>query len=233
MRARGVVLDFHETLAHLRPSTTQRLAAELGVAPEACRHAIRDLDARTDELRRQDGWPPQQDLWPQVYALLMDILGIEGDATALARTMTARYHTPSAYAVFPEVPRVLAQLADAGVRIGIVSNTDVDLDAILSHLELDRFVAMALALGAYGLEKPQPEAFQLALDGLCVPAPQVWFVGDSLHEAVAAAQAAGLGAALVDRNGHHEPAEVPPGVVHLDSLDKLLQLLNVPTEPRV
>lgn len=232
MHTRGVVFDFHETLAHLRPSTTQRLADELGVMPEACRHAIRDLDARTHELRRQGRWPPQEDLWPQVYALLMDILGVEGDATALARTMTARYHTPSAYAAFPEVPRVLAQLADAGVRIGIVSNTDVDLEAILSHLGLDRFVVTVLPLGAHGIEKPQPEAFQLAVDGLCVPASQVWFVGDSLHEALAAAQTADLRAALVDRNGHHEPAEVPHGVVHLDSLDKLPQLLNAPTERR-
>lgn len=63
MRARAVVFDFHETLAHLRPSTTQRLADELGVAPEACRHAIRDLDARTHEFRRQGHWPPHEDVY--------------------------------------------------------------------------------------------------------------------------------------------------------------------------
>ncbi|MEX2621545.1 MAG: HAD family hydrolase [Egibacteraceae bacterium] len=226
MYEQGVLFDFHDTLVQLRPSTAARLAAELELTEAACSQGLHDLEARVGGLRRQGRWPPERDVWTGVCTLLLDCLGVNGDGAALAAVMSAHYRAPSSYQAYPDVAEPLAQIHRQGVRLGVLSNTDIDLWAVLDHRGLSSLIDIAVPLLVHSLEKPQAAAFQLGLDELGVPAASAWLVGDSLHQDAAAAQVAGINAVLLDRRGLHTSAALPPGVTRTPSLDVLPSLLK-------
>lgn len=217
----AVLFDFHETLVQLRPSTMQVLGRELGVSVGRCRHAMPILDEHIAQLREEGRWPPPPDLrWERVYGLLLELLEVEGDPAAVARAISAHFRDPAAYLLFPEVPDVLRALRQTGRKVGIVSNTDTDLWAILDHLELAEYVDIAIALGAHGLEKPEAAAFQMGLNELQVAAEHAWFVGDSLQEDTKAA-AVGMTPVLIDRQ------DANPAVDHLHRITSLTALSDL------
>lgn len=92
-----------------------------------------------------------------MYALLLECLDVDGDADALAEVMSAHYAAPASYVVFPDVEDVLKRLAADGLRMGTLSNTDVDLWAILAHLGVTDMLDAAIALRSQVLRSHRPK----------------------------------------------------------------------------
>ena len=59
--------------------------------------------------------------------------------------------------------RCCAQLAAAGVRIGLISNTHRCLASFQSHFELQGLISAAVSSSEHGLMKPHPSIFSAAL----------------------------------------------------------------------
>jgi putative hydrolase of the HAD superfamily len=112
-----------------------------------------------------------------------------------------RFGTAAAWEVYPEVPEVLAALAAQGVRLGVVSNWDHRLPAVLEDLGLARFFGTVTYSQKAGLEKPDPRIFLQALAELEVEPSAALHVGDGPLEDVEGAVAAGMGALLLVRHG--------------------------------
>src|SRR4051794_257174 len=112
-----------------------------------------------------------------------------------------RFGTAAAWEVYPEVPEVLAALADQGVRLGVGSNWDHRLPAGLEELGLARFFGTVTYSQKVGLEKPDPRIFLQALAELEVEPAAALHVGDGPLEDVEGAVAAGMGALLLVRPG--------------------------------
>ncbi len=118
----------------------------------------------------------------------------------------------------------LAELADTGVRLGIVSNADGMIGERLRDRELLQVgpglgveVECVIDSGAVGVMKPDPRIFRLALDAMGVEAADAWYVGDMPGIDVVGARRAGLRPFLLDPLGLHEQAEYE----HLGSLSEL------------
>ena len=94
---------------------------------------------------------------------------------------------------------VLASLREAGIRIGLVSNTSRDLGAFVEHFSLD--VDAWISSGVHGKVKPSPTIFLAALELLGVEPAVAVMVGDSPLDDVEGARALGMQAYLVDREG--------------------------------
>jgi putative hydrolase of the HAD superfamily len=134
------------------------------------------------------------------------------------------------FAAFADVPGALAELRAAGHRLLVVSNWDVSLHEMLRTTGLDALVDGAISSAEAGARKPSPAIFRRALalaaaagggsDGSDGRPPL--HAGDSLELDVAGAQAAGLEAVLIARDG--VPAGVPAGVAVLRTLDGLAAL---------
>jgi putative hydrolase of the HAD superfamily len=107
----------------------------------------------------------------------------------------------------------LAQLADAGWRIGVISNTiqpPHHMHASLLRRGLAPFMEVQVYSSAAGVAKPHPAIFRLALDSLGVRPAEAVYVGDRLIADVGGSQAVGMKGALIEV-GHR--TEAHPDIV--------------------
>jgi putative hydrolase of the HAD superfamily len=99
----------------------------------------------------------------------------------------------------PEAPRVLGELAHAGLRLAVISNTeDGRARDALEAAGLASYFDLVVDSHLVGCKKPDPAIFRLALERLGVEASEAVFVGDSYALDALAARAAGMRAILLD-----------------------------------
>jgi FMN phosphatase YigB (HAD superfamily) len=209
---RLILWDFDGTLAE-RPGMWSGCLLEAldahtdghGVTRDDLRPFLRDgfpwhrSDTPHHELSEADAW------WVQVEALLAaayEGVGIESaTASELASLAHARYVDPSiGWRLFPDVTPVLERLRAQGWSHVVLSNHVPELPAIAAGIGLTPLVDRIVTSAATGFEKPHPEAFARAFDGAGRPA-DVWMVGDNEVADVAGAEAVGIPAILVRREG--------------------------------
>ena len=78
--------------------------------------------------------------------------------------------------VFPEVPRVLKQLKEAGLRTAILSNGSPRmLNAAVDGAGIGGLIDAVLSVEEVGVYKPHPKVYQLALDRMSMPALAIAF----------------------------------------------------------
>jgi putative hydrolase of the HAD superfamily len=133
----------------------------------------------------------------------------------------AVFADPAAWNLYPEVLPTLQELRSGGLELGIVSNFDTRLFAILRGLGLaDLFDTVTISSLA-NAAKPSPRIFEVALEQHAVEPREALHVGDSVRDDVEGATKAGLAAVLLARDGK----QAPPGVATIRRLDELLPLL--------
>ena len=135
------------------------------------------------------------------------------------------------FELYDDVPAVLRQIADAGLRIGLISNTHRCLASFQSHFELQGLVSATVSSSDHGLMKPHPSIFNAALSLLDVPAGEAVMVGDSFRHDIEGALGVGMRAILLNRGDAAAPRvapEHPVPVIHsLRELPPLLGLGNL------
>jgi putative hydrolase of the HAD superfamily len=108
---------------------------------------------------------------------------------------------PGNFELFPDVPPLLEALRGAGCTVGLVSNTDRELEPFAAGLGIT--VDFALASSAHGRRKPCSTIFAAALALGGVPAEAAVMVGDNIDDDIRGALGCGLRAVLVDRSDRH------------------------------
>jgi HAD superfamily hydrolase (TIGR01662 family) len=145
--------------------------------------------------------------------------GVDRAAREIYDQWSACHH----FEMYEDVPEVLRALHAAGVKIGLISNTQRSLTAFESHFELDGLFAVAISSFDHGYMKPHPSIFESALKQVSARPHEAVMVGDSLAHDIEGARKLGMRAVLVSRGGH-TPA-CPPDVPVIRSLRELLPLL--------
>lgn len=193
-RVRAVLFDFGNTLfAHdSLTATIERLAGGLGTrlstatavaianAIDAAAHTEaelllgRDLDAAVWDER-----------WPVLYSIADE--WVAGLGAALMHDM----HAAASWSPYPSSLSTVRQLADAGVKVGVVSNTGWDVRSVFRSHGLDPFVSTYVLSYEAKMVKPDPAVFRLACERLGVEGDATVMVGDDVRADVGAV-AAGL-----------------------------------------
>jgi HAD superfamily hydrolase (TIGR01509 family) len=93
--------------------------------------------------------------------------------------------------------QALGRLKAAGLRLGIVSNSDGRVEEALAASGLRDLFDVVIDSGVVGVEKPDPAIFRAALDALDVRAEEALYVGDLYEVDVIGARAAGIEAVLL------------------------------------
>jgi len=175
--------------------------------------------------RREELGPAHDD---GAYRALADaVIGALGggppDAVAAcAEAVVAEWVRVENFALYDDVLPCFERLRDAGVRLGLVSNTSRDLGEIVASFALADYVEVAVASVEIGLAKPSPAIFGVALERARVAAGDTVMVGDSVEDDVKGALACGMGAVLLDRAGRYD---LPfPTIRTLAELPALLSL---------
>jgi 2-haloalkanoic acid dehalogenase type II len=120
---------------------------------------------------------------------------------------------------WPEVRDVLAGLAAAGLRLGVVTNCSEALGRIAARCVGIEFDVVVTAERA-GFYKPDPRGYRLALGELGVPATRCLFVAGSAYDLVGTASV-GLPAYWHDRIGMVPPDGAPLPLAHERTLQPL------------
>jgi putative hydrolase of the HAD superfamily len=216
----AVLFDLHDTLVHLVPSTEEAMAGALGVAVDDYRSAWRTIDERIE----RGAWAPASvDRWTELYRPMVDSLGLSVSPSEVAARFGELFRSLDAYAAFPDAAPALRALADAGLRLAVLSNSDFPLEPILERCGIGGFIEVAIPAVTHGTTKPHPAAFLLCTEALRVRSEDCWFVGDRLVDDAAASAALGMQAVLVDRAGRHSGERLAfPRIADLSFLKEII-----------
>ncbi|HKA13377.1 MAG TPA: HAD family hydrolase [Myxococcota bacterium] len=131
-------------------------------------------------------------------------------AEAAAGELAAEHARANLWRVaMPGAAAALAALRARGFRVGVVSNADGRVAALLEAAGLAPHLETIVDSHHEGVEKPDPEIFRRALARLGVPAERTAYVGDIFAIDVLGARAAGLAAILIDETGGYADADCP------------------------
>jgi HAD superfamily hydrolase (TIGR01549 family) len=146
------------------------------------------------------------------------VLGMGGEpsaAWACACDMVREWERHENFSLYEDALPVLDELRRHGLKIGLISNGQRDLEEFATHhtLEVDAVVGSK----AHGRVKPHASIFVAALQALDVAPDETAMVGDSYEDDIEGARALGIRAILLDRDG-----------AHIDAPDRIDTLLALP-----
>jgi putative hydrolase of the HAD superfamily len=145
--------------------------------------------------------------------------GVEAAARDIYDEWAACHH----FSLYDDVADVLRALHRAGVKIGLISNTQRCLSSFERHFELEGLFSVALSSFEHGYMKPHHSIFEAALNATGATPPEAVMVGDSYAHDIEGALRTGMRAVLVCRSGPRgSVAEDVPVISTLRELPPLL-----------
>jgi putative hydrolase of the HAD superfamily len=107
---------------------------------------------------------------------------------------------PGIWELFPDVPAVLADLRQLRIRLGIISNFDRRLYAVLGHLNVREAFENVIISSEIGASKPSSRIFLEAVQRFHVDPSEILHIGDDVELDEKGAQAVGCKAFVVDHD---------------------------------
>jgi putative hydrolase of the HAD superfamily len=199
----AVLFDVDFTLfrpgPELGPEGYRRLGERHGLVLDPDRYdaarlaAIEALQAARDLVHDEQVW---------IAFTEQIVRGMGGDADGArecAVDMVRAWERHENFSLYEDALPVLDELRGRGLRIGLISNGQRDLEEFTVHhgLQVDAVVGSK----AHGRTKPHPSIFVAALDALGVSADETAMVGDSYEDDIEGARSLGIRAILLDRDG--------------------------------
>src|SRR5438132_5105787 len=93
----------------------------------------------------------------------------------------AAFVRPGIWELFPDIPALLAELARLRIRLGVISNFDRRLYAILENLDVLRMFENVVISSEIGVSKPAPRIFLEAARRFQVNPGEILHIGDDAH----------------------------------------------------
>jgi FMN hydrolase / 5-amino-6-(5-phospho-D-ribitylamino)uracil phosphatase len=217
LNLRAVLFDVDFTIAKpgplLGPEGYRDAGRRFGLELVPDRYAQARAAALLD-LHHHPQLDHDEEVWIRFTEDIVRGMGGEGaQCRAVAEAITDGWLHSENFELYEDVLPVLALLHENRIKIALVSNTSRDLDAFVRHHALD--VDAWISSSVHGKVKPSPTIFKAALELLEVEPEAAVMVGDSPDDDVAGAEAIGMRALLLDREGKH---------AHEDALPTLLAL---------
>jgi putative hydrolase of the HAD superfamily len=245
---KALFLDVGETLVYAHPSSAEVMATVLAeggldVSPAAIEavdgRVWSRVQARQAELQAAspDGAAlysvsaeNSERFWAWVYDVILGTLGIlEESRPDLARRLHARFSALETWRLYPDALPFLREIEGRrgrdGLVVGVVSNWEDWLEALLISLEVHHYFDFLVASAGVRSEKPHPAIFRAALERAGTRPEETLHVGDSLTADVGGARASGIVPVLLDRRGRYTPDEAA-GATIIRSLEELPALLD-------
>jgi putative hydrolase of the HAD superfamily len=215
---RAVLLDVDFTLfrpgPELGPAGYERVGARHGLTLDPDLHTSA-REAALSELQRHPELVHDEEIWIRFTEAI--VVGMGGDpvlARACAVDLVRQWEQHENFFLYEDALPALGLLREHGLRIGLVSNGQRDLDEFARHHGLD--VDVCVGSRTHGRVKPHRSIFEAALAALEAAPADAAMVGDSYADDIEGARALGMRGILLDRDGAH--------VGEPDRIDTLLAL---------
>lgn len=220
----AVVFDAVGTLIHPEPSAVEvyeavgrahgsRITTEEIKARFRAAFAIEEAfdreryGLRTSESREVERW----------RNIVAHVLSDVDNRSACFEELYQHFAKPKAWRCAPQADRILEDLAQQGLQLGLASNYDRRLHAVLAGLSELRRLKHIVISSEVGWRKPALPFFEIVCAHVGLPPGQVLFVGDDPINDYEGARTAGLGALLVDPLNRYPQRERIDGFAALGS----------------
>ncbi|XP_053301964.1 haloacid dehalogenase-like hydrolase domain-containing protein 3 [Pleuronectes platessa] len=232
---RWVLWDVKDTLLKVRSSVGEQYCREaermgLSVSPaevEAAFHqAYRRYSSRYPNygiIQGLDG----QSWWMGVVRDTFSQCRVQDPAllNTLAQNLYHNFCNAENWEVFPDSKKALESCSSLGLKLGVVSNFDCRLEAILRVCGLRSYFSFLITSEEAGVAKPNPVIFDQALQRCGATAAGVAHVGDHYVNDYLCPRSVGIHGILLDRHNKQNQPDVPPEH-RLSSLEELLSRLQ-------
>jgi len=121
---------------------------------------------------------------------------------------------------------LLEALVTAGVRVGILTNGWSQLQEKKIARAIGAFPGPILVSDVIGAYKPSSDAFRQLERALGCSASELWYVGDNPVADIGGAQAYGVRAIWLDRDGIPYPADLAPPDARVENLTDVLAIIR-------
>ena len=215
---RAVFFDVGGTLAYPHPSFH-------GLIAHVCQQ--HGLDVHADDTERAEpavwakiaeredagrGYSLTRDrsrsFWLWVYQTFLTELGYPAAAqSGLPEKLFNTFVRQENYRLYDDAMPTLKRFQGSGLTLGVISNWEEWLERLMVGLGIRQYFDCVVVSGLSGVEKPDAEIFQCALEAAGVRPEEAIHVGDSLRDDVRGAEAVGIRAVLLDRFGRYDGNE--------------------------
>ncbi len=226
MSAKAVFFDVDFTLIYpgpmFRAEGYEAFCARFGmdVDPSKFDRAVASAAALLDG---PEDTPYDADIYVAYTQHIIEQMGASGEhLQACAREIYAEWAACRHFELYDDVPDALRQLAGAGIRIGLISNSHRCLASFQSHFELQGLISGTVSSSEHGFMKPHPSIFAAALQLVDVAPGDAVMVGDSVRQDIEGALRAGLRAVLLHRSSSPAPECGAPVIRSLSELPAIL-----------
>jgi putative hydrolase of the HAD superfamily len=213
---RMIFFDVGETLVRPRKpfgDLLREIAREIDVdVPEAAFSGLaRHIDGRIIERTRRGmpfTFPPNtsQRFWFDTYDGFLGQFLTPVDADRLTRRLLDLLSSPHGYELYADTRVTLDRLRRRGYRLGVISNWEAWLPALLAELGIADAFDQVVISGECGFEKPDGRIFDYALRESGHRPEEVIYVGDRPNHDVKPALEVGITPILLDRDARY-PAD--------------------------
>ena len=202
---KAIIFDAGNTLIWLDHDFIVELLREHGVEADAGRIIAAEYEAKRvlDDMVRAGRAGTDESRGQVYFREIFRQVGVPGDAFApLAKRLWARHAEHNLWGgVRERTAETLEELRRRGLRLGVISNADGRVDALLEAVGLRPHFDFVIDSALVGMEKPDPRIFRMGLERLGVEPEEAVYVGDIYEIDVVGARAAGMTAVLVDPLG--------------------------------
>ncbi len=160
----------------------------------AVRAASSVLDAEQEHIY-------DADIFVRYTRRIIEEMGGRGDRlNECAQEIYVEWAACQHFFLYDDVASVLHELANRGLKMGLISNSHRCLTSFQNHFDLNGLIAGAISSSEHGYMKPHPSIFHAALDRVGARADESVMVGDSLSHDIEGARRVGMRGVLVHRS---------------------------------
>jgi len=202
---KAILFDAGNTLVWLDHPFLVQLLAEAGITASEDDILGAEYEAKLvlDEMVRSGTAGDDRKRGQVYFAEIFRTLGVEdADFPPYGERLFARHAERNLWSrVRENTIETLEELRRLGYRLGVISNADGRVEALLESLGLRPHFDFVIDSGVVGVEKPDPRIFHMGLERMGVEAHEAAYVGDIYEIDVVGARNVGMHTFLIDPLG--------------------------------
>ena len=220
---RGVLLDAGNTLVFVDSRRVVPVLLEAGADEAEALYYEAERDARMAlSIARGQGVTGHEDqFWRDYVGTIVRRVGVpEARMVEVSETLRRMHHEDHLWTHVQEgTVEAIVRMREMRYRLGVVSNADGRVEALLQRLGLAELVDFVIDSHVVGVSKPDPGIFQMGAERLGLEPEECLYVGDLYAIDILGARAAGLQPLLLDPFGR---------LAHWDDVERIASVAELP-----
>lgn len=205
---RAILFDCGGTLIHMEPSREQIVfdflkEKEINIDVENVRLAYRIVDfSFKQRIENQKTEKTKENFLINYNTQLFKVLGLSLIGKQWAKKLLQKFKKKKKWVLFPDTISSLNILKQADFLLGVAANWDKSIVSLLDQFNISQFFSVIISSVEVMEEKPNPRIIQHAIQKMCLPLTEAFYVGNEYEIDVVAARKAGVVAVLIDRDNY-------------------------------